>query len=231
MLSLTQEGLFQEDGYEEDPTRGHEYPTGGPDTGGPEYPTGTEEGEVQTSPDEGVQFLMPGGSFLCEDGTTACDALPLNTPLHGNVSTSPLSSATPPSITSPYQVGNTSFWSVGTPPQCFAMPPQQRPQSSTLLREGVMPTSCNGTPFDRNRSMSYPRRHHRPNSAEAASQRRQTCRSVLEDKELMSESLDSGLAASSETSIASSDSAMQYSALGVSAVCIYQAVKAMLDHK
>ena len=203
-----------------------EHSTGGPDALGS---TDAEEGDVQTSPDEGVQFLMPGagGNFLSEDGTAGSDAPPpLTTPLHGSSAlTSPLSRS--PNIASP---GAASFWSVGTPPQCFATPIQPRPQSSTLLREGMTAT-CN-RPFDRTRSMSYPRHTHRPNSAEAASQQRLTCRSVvLENKEMMSESLDSGLAASSETSIASSDSAMQYSALGVSAFCIYQAVKAMLDHK
>lgn len=105
-------------------------------------------------------------------------------------------------------------------------PPQPRPQSSTTLREAT-PTS-EVMVFDRNRSMSYPRRR-RPSSAGTDTQRR-LVHSLMEDKELMCESLDSGLAASSETSIGSTDS-LQYSALGVSAFCIFQAVKSMLDHK
>jgi hypothetical protein len=60
-------------------------------------------------------------------------------------------------------------------------------------------------------------------------QRHRVC-SVIEDREIIHNSLDSGLAASSETSIASNDS-MHYSTLGVSALCMFEAVKSMLDHK
>lgn len=116
-----------------------------------------------------------------------------------------------------------SIEGVSSPPT--ATPPQPRPQSSTTLREAT-PISEEVTVFDRNRSMSFPRRHRRPSSAGADQRHR-----VLSDRELMCESLDSGLAASSETSIASTDSGMHYSALGVSAVCVFEAVKSMLDHQ
>lgn len=104
---------------------------------------------------------------------------------------------------------------------------QQQPQTHSRPQSSITLRTREGEGFDRNRSMSYPSRR-RPNSASTTSQRRV----ILEDnKELLGESLDSGLEASSETSIASTDSTLQYSTLGVSAFCIYQAVKSMLDHK
>ena len=79
-----------------------------------------------------------------------------------------------------------------------------------------------GSHFDRSRSHSFPCRK-RPDSADKA---------VSHSTEIISEgdSLDSGLEASSELSIASIDS-MQYSTLGVSALCILEAVKSCLDHQ
>lgn len=107
-----------------------------------------------------------------------------------------------------------------------ATPLQTRPQSSTTLREATPVSEV--MVFDRNRSMSYPRRRRRPSSAGTTDAQHRLVVSMMED---MCDSLDSGLAASSETSIASTDSGLQYSALGVSAFCIFQAVKSMLDHK
>lgn len=104
---------------------------------------------------------------------------------------------------------------------------QQQPQTHSRPQSSITLRTREGEGFDRNRSMSFPFRR-RPDSAGTTSQRRV----ILEDnKELLGESLDSGLEASSETSIASTDSTLQYSTLGVSAFCIYQAVKSMLDHK
>lgn len=114
-----------------------------------------------------------------------------------------------------------------SPPQ--ATPPQSRPQSSTTLREATPVSEV--VVFDRNRSMSYPRRRRPSSAGTAEAQCRQAVSVMVEDRELMCESLDSGLAASSETSIASNDSGLQYSTLGVSAFCIFQGVKSMLDHK
>ena len=60
---------------------------------------------------------------------------------------------------------------------------------------------------------------------------RRVVQSVVEDPEGFSggQSVDSGLEASSELSIASNDSGL-YTTLGVSAICIYEAVRSMLDH-
>ena len=102
---------------------------------------------------------------------------------------------------------------------------ESRPQSSTLPSEGI-PMS-EGSGFDRNHSRSYPRQ--RPSSAGNEGQYRSIF-SVVEDI-CEGQSLDSGLEASSEASIASTDSTLQYNALGVSAVCILEALKSMLDHK
>lgn len=121
----------------------------------------------------------------------------------------------------------------------FHTPLQPRPQSSTTLRdrEGTPGTGIEGTTaFDRNRSMSYPSRR-RPSSARNASHQRQGVHSVVEGSMCQSfdsglaEETTSGLAASSETSIASNDSALQYSTIGVSAFCILEAVRTMLDHQ
>lgn len=111
-------------------------------------------------------------------------------------------------------------------------PLQPRPQSS---REGgstttTTTTTSEGSAFDRIRSLSCPK-HRRPSSAGRATAGRCGHPSVQGGREVLAESLDSGLDASSQTSIASTDSALQYSALGVSAFCVYEAVKSMLDHK
>ena len=85
--------------------------------------------------------------------------------------------------------------------------------------------------YDRNRSLSYPTRRRPSSASRAAAAGRQAHSAVLEDREIMTESLDSGLDASSQTSLASTDSSLQYSTLGVSAFCVYEAVKSMLDHQ
>ena len=110
-------------------------------------------------------------------------------------------------------------------------PLQSRPQSSTLLGEEP-PTNTSTEPckFDRNRSMSYPT-HKRPGSAGHTQKRRVQSSAMEGGVEGLRESLDSGLDASSETSLASTDSSLHYSTLGVSALCVLEAVKSMLDHK
>ncbi len=111
-------------------------------------------------------------------------------------------------------------------------PSTPHPQSSSVLPEAPPPTTADEGPesvFNRNRSLSMPLRRRRPSSASHLHQRRGV-HSVMEGNEL-SDSMDSGLAATcSNTSLASTDS-MQYNALGVSAICILEAVKSMLDHQ
>ena len=98
--------------------------------------------------------------------------------------------------------------------------PRPRPQSGlvpearpVVKTEEVLYLSA----FDRNRSRSVPTRR-RPNSVSVSAMREQ--------------SVDSGLEASSEVSLTSTDSctSLQYSTLGVSAVCILEAVRSMLTN-
>lgn len=81
--------------------------------------------------------------------------------------------------------------------------------------------------FDRNRSRSFPTRR-RPNNA------RVFVRPVGDRTDVIAEqdrSMDSGLEAFSEASLGSADSctSLRYSRLGVSATCILEAVRSMLD--
>lgn len=106
-----------------------------------------------------------------------------------------------------------------------------RPQSGSLVPEATPVTlevgGLSSAVFDRNRSRSVPNRI-RPSSAR---------RVGGDGAQAISErghSIDSGLEASSEVSLASATSvdscaSLQISTLGVSAMCILEAVRSMLD--
>lgn len=178
--------------------------------------SGGEEVEEERSPDEGIQFALPNGSQSSFGSELFCSGSP-------DTSVGPQPRPQSSTNTTPQSSTNTT---VMVRRECL----QLSGEVMVVMKEEE------ASVFDRNRSMSYPTRR-RPSSAgmAASTQRRRQAYSMADaasaQEQGMRDSQDSGLAAcSSETSITSTDS-MQFSALGVSAVCILEAVKSMLDHK
>ena len=182
-------------------------------TGEGEVSGGEEEKvEEERSPDEGIQFNLPNGSQSSFGSELFCSGSP------------EMSVGTQPRPQSSTNTATTTTVTV-------------RRECVQLSGEGMMVMEEEEVSvFNRDRSMSYPTRR-RPSSAgmAAVTQRRRQAYSMADaasaQEQGICDSQDSGLAAcSSEASITSTDS-MQYSALGVSALCILEAVKSMLDHK
>lgn len=175
---------------------------------------GAGEGEGGTgAEDNGIEFHVHSGSqsSVGSEGYSSPDA---NSKSNGNPSSSSSSHAPNSTHTTPLRPSSSVLPEAVTPTPESSMAAECDPSESVFE-------------FDRGRSLSLPPGRRRPRSASHS--HRRGVQSVMEGGGLC-DSVDSGLAATcSNTSLGSVDS-LHYNTLGVSAVCIFEAVKSMLDH-